>query len=365
MITNKGETDSDTYGNYASGPRSENKNSNSGANYQRKRGVYDSSTNRNSEIAQLSNSSNMAWLQNVAAERIVGSYSCGLPGPLILAVAGIHGNEPSGVKAIRAFLEMLKSQAPLIAGTFLGLVGNLRACSRKQRYVDADLNRCFLPELINAKSADGIGAEAQELAELTYILAQLGNQYEDICFIDCHTTSALTTPYISINVHTESLQLANRFPLNNVIGLQEAIPGCFAEYCNKLNYRGFTFEAGQHLSAAAFINQIAMLWLTLVYSGALRKQDLKNFQHYEQILAVDSLTRKRTYRLLVHYRIEDGEEFRMKSGFENFDYVRQDTLLATNRYGDVNASSDGYLLMPLYQEHGDDGFFLLEEENEV
>jgi succinylglutamate desuccinylase len=55
----------------------------------------------------------------------------------------------------------------------------------------------------------------------------------------------------------------------------------------------------------------------------------------------------------------------MKRSFENFDYVEKGTLLATNRYGDVLASSDGYLLMPLYQVQGDDGFFLLEEETEL
>jgi succinylglutamate desuccinylase len=311
------------------------------------------------ELVQLS------CLKSVAEERVIGWYSSGLPGPLILAVSGIHGNEPSGPRAIKAFLEMLQTRTPLITGTFLGLLGNIKAGAANQRYLDKDLNRCFLPKFISPKNRTKLGAEAQELNELVHILHELKKEYDDICFIDCHTTSARTMPYLSVNPHPESLQLANRFPLNNVIGLQQGIRGCFAEYCNKLNFRGFTFEAGQHLSAAAFSNQVAMLWLMLVYTGALLKQDLETFRHYELMLSLDTPARKRIYRLLAHYRIKTNEKFVMKSGFENFDHVEKETLLATNRYGDIVAFSDGYLLMPLYQEQGDDGFFLLEEENEL
>ena len=305
----------------------------------------------------------MAWREKIAGERTIGSYSCGLPGPLILAVSGIHGNEPSGARAIKTFLSLLNTQMPQISGAVLGIVGNVQASTENRRYLDKDLNRCFLPDLMAGGAPALLGAEARELKELVHLLHQLQTEYEDVCFIDCHTTAAQTIPYLSSNSHPDSLQLANRFPLNNVIGLQQTIPGGFSEYCNTLNFRGFRVEAGQHLSASAFSNQVAMLWLMLVYAGALRRKQLTSFQHYEQMLALDTPHHKQIYRLISHYPLQDDEEFRMNQGFRNFDYVQKSALLATNRHGDIVAATDGYLLMPLDQEKADNGFCLLAEEN--
>ncbi|MEY4641994.1 MAG: hypothetical protein RLZZ227_1988 [Pseudomonadota bacterium] len=304
----------------------------------------------------------MWWKDEVVPQRLIGSYSCGLPGPLILAVGGIHGNEVNGPRAIKAFVDMLHAQRPLMTGTFLGIVGNVKASAQNQRYIDKDLNRCFQPGYIAAAHTALLGAEAAELRELAAIVQRARREYDDVCFVDCHTTSAPTTPYMSINVHADSIQLAHRFPLNSVVGLQRGIPGCLTEYCNALDFRGFTFEAGQHQSAAAFSNQIAMLWLLLVFSGALHKRDLQNFRHYERMLALDTPACKRSFRLLTHYRIKEGEGFVMKPGFRNFDYVTRDTFLAHNRHGPIMAPAEGYMLTPLYQQKGDDGFFLLEEE---
>lgn len=304
----------------------------------------------------------LTWKDEIPPERLLGYYTSGLPGPLILAVGGVHGNEPNGPRAIRAFVSMLRAQMPLISGTFLGIVGNVRAYAENQRYVDRDLNRCFVPANVAAGHSSLLGHEASELHEVTKILHRARDDFEDVCFVDCHTTSAQTMPYLSINVHPPSIQLAHRFPLNSVIGMQKSIPGCLTEYCNSLEFRGFTFEAGQHQSAAAFSNQVAMLWLLLVYSGALSKHDLPAYRHYEKLLGVETPATKRSFRLLSHYSIKEGENFVMRPGFRNFDYVTRHTHLADNRYGPIHAPDEGFILMPLYQKKGNDGFFLLAEE---
>ena len=43
----------------------------------------------------------------------------------------------------------------------------------------------------------------------------------------------------------------------------------------------------------------------------------------------------------------------------------EDWRVACNRFGEILSPADGYLLMPLYQKKGDDGFFLLEEESSL
>jgi succinylglutamate desuccinylase len=304
----------------------------------------------------------LEWTDDIPPDRLLGAYTSGLPGPLILAIGGVHGNEPNGPRAIRAFLNMLHTQTPLISGTFLGVIGNVRAFGENQRFIDKDLNRCFTATNVAAGHSSLLGHEASELHEIVKILHRARDDFEDVCFVDCHTTSAQTMPYLSINVHTPSIQLAHRFPLNSVIGLQKSIPGCLTEYCNALDFRGFTFEAGQHQGAAAFSNQVAMLWLLLVYSGALSKHDLPAYRHYEKLLGVETPELKRSFRLLSHYSIKEGENFVMRPGFRNFDYVTPGTHLADNRYGAIYSPDEGYILMPLYQKQGSDGFFLLEEE---
>lgn len=302
-------------------------------------------------------------LETISRERLIGSYSSGEPGPLVLAVGGIHGNEPSGPRAIRTVIEKLERQRPAISGSVVGLAGNLQALEKKRRYIDEDLNRCFCSErLAQAHAPSPESTEEAELRALTDSIRELATAFEDVCFIDCHTTSSESIPYLSVNAHVESLRLAERYPLYSVIGLEESIPGCFGEYANKLGYRGFTFEAGQHDDLASIENHEAALWLLLVFSGALRKSGVPVFEHFEQMLARNIVEGRRTFRLGAHYKIDKGEEFVMRPGYVNFHAISKDELLAHNRFGEIRSPCDGRILMPLYQKEGDDGFFILEEE---
>jgi succinylglutamate desuccinylase len=52
------------------------------------------------------------------------------------------------------------------------------------------------------------------------------------------------------------------------------------------------------------------------------------------------------------------DDFAMQPGHRSFDQVEQDQVLAHDRRGEVKSPESGWLLMPLYQAQGDDGFFL-------
>jgi hypothetical protein len=51
----------------------------------------------------------------------------------------------------------------------------------------------------------------------------------------------------------------------------------------------------------------------------------------------------------------------MKPGYRNFQRVHQGEVVAHDGRGDVVLRESGRLLMPLYQEQGEDGFFLVRE----
>jgi succinylglutamate desuccinylase len=52
----------------------------------------------------------------------------------------------------------------------------------------------------------------------------------------------------------------------------------------------------------------------------------------------------------------------MLPGFKNFDAIEKNQILAKNKHGDILAPYSGYILMPLYQKQGEDGFFIISEE---
>jgi succinylglutamate desuccinylase len=278
----------------------------------------------------------MEW---IADSHILGVYSCGIPGPLVLAMGALHDDETGSPRAIDAFLHMLESRRPHFSGTFIGMIGKLRPSDDDQHNLREDHN------------------------PLSYALRNLQQEHTEGIVIDCQTKPALTIPYLGVNANPRSTELARKFPLNAVGGLPQDIPVCFTDNCNGMDFCHLTFVAGQHRSAAAFSNQIAMLWLTLVHCGAMQEQELENFQDYTALLAVDSPGATRAYRVLTRYSTSDDEQFHMEPGFENFDFVEKDTLLATNRCGAIMASSSGYLLMPLCKAQGEDGFLLIIEEN--
>ena len=69
-------------------------------------------------------------------------------GPLVVCVAGIHGNEPAGIHACRRVSESLEQTPTNFKGEWLALAGNLVALRRNRRFMDEDLNRIWSAERI-------------------------------------------------------------------------------------------------------------------------------------------------------------------------------------------------------------------------
>jgi succinylglutamate desuccinylase len=52
----------------------------------------------------------------------------------------------------------------------------------------------------------------------------------------------------------------------------------------------------------------------------------------------------------------------MLPGFKNFQKIQKAEKLATNVNGSIVSDLDGYILMPLYQHIGEDGFFIVVDD---
>lgn len=300
------------------------------------------------------------------ADRIIGTYGQEQSGPLVIAVGGIHGNEPAGVKALERVFARLQRDQPELKGRLIGLRGNLRALGFRERYLERDLNRLWTEEHIQlTRKRQHLGRalcpEDQELLALLEVLGQ-GNQapfYPKI-LIDLHTTSAPGGRFSVVEDDPFSLRLASALHAPVIMGLTKALIGTTASYCVDQGWHGLAFEAGQHHDPRAIDDHVAAIWTVLqalevlpprlqAHAEACSVHLRAEAQHLPDLVEV-------VYRHVI--AVKDG--FRMRPGYVNFQPVEAGEHLADDGQGPILAPFNGLILMPLYQPQGADGFFIVQ-----
>lgn len=298
--------------------------------------------------------------------RVLGSYSTGIPGPLVIATGGIHGNEPSGARAIVRVFEMLQAAAPSLRGRVLGLTGNLAALNRGERFLDRDLNRAWRPERMAALA----GARPEDLAGEDRELVELGGEIEAALlsrtgaavFLDLHTTSSDSAPFAIVSDSRVNRRLALALGVPILLGLEESLEGTLLNWVNQAGHVAIGFEAGQHEAPESLARHEAALWLTLVSCGCLTEGDAERvagLSARRALLAEATRGLPATLELRHRHAIRPEDDFAMNPGFKNFFPIQKGAVVAHDRTGDVRAEEGGYLFMPLYQKLGDDGYFLV------
>ena len=303
------------------------------------------------------------YLSSTNISRIFDTYPARTSAPRLVVFAGVHGNEPSGVIALQRVFDHLRTNDIPLHGQLTGVIGNREALRRNLRYCDEDLNRLFLPEYIHAvRSGTGtFPIEDHELLEICTWATDYENKAEGFpYFVDCHTTSSASIPYISMNEgFADSYRFAQDLPATKVIGVEKEIKGCLAEWLNLRGWHGFTFEGGQHQAPISVQNQEAMIWLALIRSGCLLEQNAPDqINRARETLFQQGSQQHHTYRVVSSYRIREGEDFQMLPGFVNLQAIRQGEPLATSNGEVIQAKEDAHILMPLYQKQGNFGFFI-------
>jgi len=296
--------------------------------------------------------------RKLSVRRRIGEFTQGRPGPLLVVIAGLHGNERSGVIACDRVMNVLRGESPPFFGHIVGVAGHLAALAAGVRYLDRDLNRIWqadrVAELLAGRPP--AFAEEAELADVVRTVEEFRHRAGENVFLDLHTTSSESVPYISVPHDAASVELASGFPLDAVVGAGDALVGVADRYWIDRGFRGFTFEAGQHGRLASIEAQEAMIWTALHRLGCLVEPRAAAEPH----LARTQLDGPRFYRVAHVHRITPGRGFRMKPGFFNFQRVRQGDLLAWEGDAPIVAPCDGRIFLPLYQPQGDDGFTIVQ-----
>ena len=293
--------------------------------------------------------------------RIIGNYSSNKKGPLLFVTAGVHGNEPSGVKALEKVFAELEKTKPEINGRIVGVKGNKAALEKGKRYIDEDLNRTWTAD--NVKNHDPETHEQREMHEIIEVLEQYPKEkYTKRFFLDCHTTSSDSLPYISVQDVNDNDSWAQKFPTYIVRGFSDIIYGAIDHYMSRTGLTGFVFEAGQHTNKESVENHEGIIWLALKEANALEVESLSCYPNCVERFTEKNAPSQKTFEIVYRHEIKKGETFKMEPGFKNFQKIEKGKLLATSNDEEIKSKWDAYIFMPLYQSQGNDGFFIIEEQ---
>lgn len=296
--------------------------------------------------------------------RVLGKYSQGEKGPALIVTAGVHGNEPSGIIAFKKVYEKLIQKRLPFKGELTGLAGNMAALSKNVRLIDRDLNRiCFIENEEKLKAGVDLGYhEGREFFALIKEFEAVQHVgISDVFFLELHTTSSASQPYISVNRGSESSGFASQFPLYTVKGIEDYIPGHVDYYLNHKGHRGCTIEAGQHDALTSIENHEAAVWLALVFIGCLQKEDVPEFELYYEKLKQYASGSSLSFDVIYRYEIGEEEYFKMNPGYTNFQKISKGEILARSDGRNIVSEWDARIFMPLYQAEGKDGFFVVQE----
>lgn len=293
--------------------------------------------------------------------RELGRWDMGRPGPTLLVLAGVHGNEPAGVAAVQRVLDTLQQRELAVRGRLVAFAGNLRALAEGRRFVDRDLNRGWsrgaVQELAARRRAAGAAEDTEQRELLAGFEQVLHSAAGPVVFVDLHSSSADGPPFLCLadTIDNRRLGLATGVPM--ILGIEETIDGASLEWFADRGIAGLAVEGGRHGHPETIANHEAVLWSLLVRLGIVDGRDVDLAPHRAR-LAQAGRGAPPIVEIVARHAITAADGFRMQPGFVNFAAVAKGALLATDRRGQILAPSTCHVMLPLYQAQGDDGFFL-------
>lgn len=289
---------------------------------------------------------------------------------MLLCIAGLHGNEPSGNHAVARVFERFEQGDIPLAGDLVALTGNLAALREGVRFIDEDLNRSWpldrvmtVLEVLREGGGGGPMVGSVELAEQRDLIDAIRRVVKDargpINVLDLHTTSAESAPFTTLGDTLQNREMARALPVPAVLGLEEQIEGAMLQYFDLLGWAGIGIEGGQHDAASAIEAHEDVVWVLLDRLGMVGGAASANIGERRERLAAQTSHLPEVVDVRYRHAVAPEDGFVMNPGFPNFVPVEKGQRLGHDNEGPVTAPLSGLLFLPLYQKQGDDGFFIV------
>jgi len=296
-----------------------------------------------------------------APPRILGDFGSASAGPTLIAVGGLHGNEPAGVEGLRRVFARLERDRLPLPGRLVGLTGNRGALAQGQRYIDRDLNRVWLEKHLEfvRQGEEITTAEDHEVAELDAIFSRVLGETRGTAFVlDIHTTSGPGPAFSVLHDTLPNRRFARALPLPIALGLEEELNGTLTDHFTELGAIALSVETGQHDDPHSIDRAEAAIWIAMDVAGLLPEGYQAELEEARALLVLEGHGLPEAVEVRYRHAIRRGAHFRTYPGFSSFQQITAGQLIADEDDRPVATPMTGLLLMPLYQSKGDDGFFV-------
>ncbi|MBL8900245.1 MAG: succinylglutamate desuccinylase/aspartoacylase family protein [Planctomycetes bacterium] len=300
------------------------------------------------------------------AERIVFEAEGRARGPVVFVCAALHGNETDGLLAAQAVAAAIDPRQ--LRGKLVVFVGNRGALASGQRYQERDLNRAFSEERFQAWSSGALGASAEDgeqRAILELLAERAPRDGSRAVLLDLHSTSGGGPPFVVFGDTRANRRIGLALGIPAILGLEEAIDGTLLEFLARRGHVAVCVEGGKIGEPQTGALLEAALWVALVAAGALPASAVPDLPAKRAKLRSSAGALPRVLEIRHRHALHPEQSFRMRPGWKGFDRLARGTVLADDHAGEVRSPEDGFLLMPLYQARGDDGFFLAREVRRI
>lgn len=307
--------------------------------------------------------------QTKRVARRIGQAGGTVEGPTLVVVGALHGNELAGVKAAKRVLAHLEKTGAEVRGELIALIGNLSAMRRGTRFVQSDLNRLWSADRVlsleSAPEATVTVPEEIELRDLAATLAEIARgSTGPFALVDLHTSSADSPPFVAVGDDPLVDRVVARTGVIEVKGTSRYLQGMLVEHASRTGWSALAFEAGRHEDEVSIACHEAMVWQLLLELGMVDESVVPDEPDACTVMQRGTDQVSRIVEIVYRHALNGTESFRMKPGFENFQRVAEGEVLGQDRHGDVLAPLSGRVFLPLYQEQGDEGFFIVRDVGE-
>ena len=245
-----------------------------------------------------------------------------LPGLTSMVLAGVHGDEVCGVRA----LEKLLSELQIENGRVFFGYGNPRAIHENVRYVEANLNRMF-------KTAQDISD--QDGRSYEYARAQFLKTYMDQsgALLDVHASFVPESRRFVI-CESNAQDIVSHLPFDLVVSGFDAIePGGTDYYMNQRGTIGVCVECGYLGDATSVAIAEEAILAFLAARGHIGRSD----RIHQDLTLRSHIRMKRIY-------LTKTDRFRLQKPFGDFERIAAGQLIAHDGDVDVVAEHDGVIL---------------------
>ncbi|MEK9160940.1 MAG: succinylglutamate desuccinylase/aspartoacylase family protein [Patescibacteria group bacterium] len=240
------------------------------------------------------------------------------PGPTSMVIAGVHGDEKSGVAAFAAILPTLSLQK----GRVFFAYGSPRAITAHTRFVEANLNRLFKPD-------EALSDEERKSYE--YTRAQFLKQYLDQAdaLLDIHASYVpQSRPFVICEANAKDI--VPFLPVDLVVtGFDAVQPGGTDYYMNSRDKVGICIETG---------------YLGDPSSLQVAEQGVYAFLSARGHMVGDTPTYPQSYIRMDSLYLTKNESFTRAREFADFEDVRTHQELGEDGDTVVRAEYDGVIV---------------------